>query len=582
GGAIYLTNIATALLTVGGITSESVSIVAKGSMVLDGPVAIVGSGDLRLDATGNLTLTHAVATGSGSVYLLATRDVVSTSAFVLASQGGQALVRADSDANGQGAVELGGSIDLGGGDVTIDTPAAGGRIDGVIGGEGGLIKLGGGALMIASESTNTFRGTTHVQSGTLIVNGTLGNGGAVVFAGGTLSGNGMILGSVEVLAGGKLAPGVLRIGELALHAGATVEFDVHGLSLGTDHDQLIVSRTVQLGGATIVALSGQFTAPRGATIVLIANDGEGAIAGAFVDANQQPLPQGSKFPLGGGTVDIRYDAGTGGNDLGFVFTQQTFFFTDLGQDSSGSGESGLSNGGVNAGLGAAVAAGDEPTETRRSTLAPADAEQTNLAADSAAAQTVRLGSFENLAQSRLRVFFRLYDDALEKEDNREYPLPVKDLSDVLAVFRRYKFPNGHYRVYVQEAGARVERLLLDVQVDEGKVVSEGFREEAGSPAGSSERGTRPSEPPPSAEVLPPTNDGTRQNERQSDRPNEHSPSTGLRPEIPLGAAAIVGLASGQTPRDWRKQIHDALAVGRGAMSKAARRLRKIQVSGIMP
>ena len=50
------------------------------------------------------------------------------------------------------------------------------------------------------------------------------------------------------------------------------------------------------------------------------------------------------------------------------------------------------------------------------------------------------------------------------------------LRNLPELFNKYAFPDGHYRVYLQEAGSNRIRLILDVHVYEGRVVPENFRE----------------------------------------------------------------------------------------------------------
>lgn len=70
-------------------------------------------------------------------------------------------------------------------------------------GNGGLLKTGEGAFTLSSASTYT--GTTTINAGTLLVNGTSQSASVVVNAGATVGGSGTLLN--VVMQGGTLAPG---------------------------------------------------------------------------------------------------------------------------------------------------------------------------------------------------------------------------------------------------------------------------------------------------------------------------------------------------------------------------------------
>ena len=96
---------------------------------------------------------------------------------------------------------------------------------GVISGNGTLLQQGAGTLALDGNS-GSFIGTTTVQSGSLIVGDTAGDGAALggnvsVNAGATLGGHGTIGGNVDVAAGAFLAPGN-SIGTLTISGNATL------------------------------------------------------------------------------------------------------------------------------------------------------------------------------------------------------------------------------------------------------------------------------------------------------------------------------------------------------------------------
>ncbi len=107
------------------------------------------------------------------------------------------------------------------GGATIDTGTNSVTLAGAVGGggSGALTKAGSGTL--ALNGANTYTGTTTVNNGTLLVNGSLGTNRVTVQTGGTLGGTGTIGGAVTVQAGGTLAPGNNAIGSLAINKGLT-------------------------------------------------------------------------------------------------------------------------------------------------------------------------------------------------------------------------------------------------------------------------------------------------------------------------------------------------------------------------
>lgn len=89
-----------------------------------------------------------------------------------------------------------------------------------IGGSGNL-QFGGPTVnsgtdlgVVVLAATNTYTGTTTVASGTLLVNGANGNSPITVNANATLGGTGIIGGTINVQAGGNLAPGIAARGAL--------------------------------------------------------------------------------------------------------------------------------------------------------------------------------------------------------------------------------------------------------------------------------------------------------------------------------------------------------------------------------
>lgn len=156
---------------------------------------------------------------------------------------------------------LAGSVEITGeGNATFQIAAA-------TSGSGGLTKTGGSTVALAAA--NTYTGPTHLNSGTLLVNspGSLAPNSAVNVSGeATLGGNGTINGTVNVAAGGLLAPGgVGTIGTLSLSRNNASALTLNGNTLlfdlpntGTACDRISItgeSGMLVLNGSNIVALN---------------------------------------------------------------------------------------------------------------------------------------------------------------------------------------------------------------------------------------------------------------------------------------------------------------------------------------
>jgi fibronectin-binding autotransporter adhesin len=265
----------------------------------DGTIAIHSDGRLDLngrdEAIGLLTLDggSSVTTGPGSLTLF--NNVIVNAAG------------ASSPATMTGNLSLAGSIRT----FTVADRAAAVdlQIDAIVFG-GGLIKDGAGRMVLTGA--NTYSGTTTVNAGVLQVDGSQPTS-AVSLAGGTLAGGGTV-GPIAAT-GGTIAPGlltvsapvVLRSGNLALGA-ATFTPLISG-TVGGVADQIAVTGTVNLTGATLTPTRTGTPVPGGQSIVLISNDGTDPIVGTFAG-----LPQGATVTVNGQLFTVSYTGGDG-NDV---------------------------------------------------------------------------------------------------------------------------------------------------------------------------------------------------------------------------------------------------------------------------
>jgi fibronectin-binding autotransporter adhesin len=123
-----------------------------------------------------------------------------------------------------------------------------------------LVYAGSGTQILSGN--NTYRGTTLVSSGTLLIDGdqSLATGAVTVAGTGTLGGAGISGGAVTVQSGGFLTPGSgttgnLTVASLTLEAGATATFEINGASAGSYDSVTATAGMIDLDG-TLALLFG--------------------------------------------------------------------------------------------------------------------------------------------------------------------------------------------------------------------------------------------------------------------------------------------------------------------------------------
>ena len=239
--------------------------------------SLTGLGTLQTDAAGTTTINAGAISGATLTFL---DNVVLGNPVSLTHSGANSLAIA------------GGTLSLGSSTLTDTASTLGttGTIGATISGTGGLTKNGPGTLTLTVD--NSYQGTTSVTAGLLLVNnpgagsGT-GTGPVDVSGTGTLGGTGNVGGSLTATGSGTVAPGspisgttVLDTGAVSFTAGTTFQAQVNGNTPGTGHDQLNVTGSVTLNGATL-SLSGTIPSSPSQVVVLISNDGSEPVSGTF-------------------------------------------------------------------------------------------------------------------------------------------------------------------------------------------------------------------------------------------------------------------------------------------------------------
>jgi autotransporter-associated beta strand protein len=171
----------------------------------------------------------------------------------------------------------------------------------------GLTKAGSGTLVLAAA--NTYKGSTFVTGGTLLVDGSIA-GAATVQNHGTLGGSGTTAADT-VQSGGTLIPGssatqpaILNAASLTLRSGSSFDVALNSTTAGSGYSQLIVAGEVSLGGSTLNVSLG-FTPVIGDRFVIIKNDDGDAVSGTF-----NGLAEGATFVQDGMTFRITYKGGS--------------------------------------------------------------------------------------------------------------------------------------------------------------------------------------------------------------------------------------------------------------------------------
>jgi autotransporter-associated beta strand protein/ELWxxDGT repeat protein len=399
-------------------------------------------------------------------------------------------------------------------------------------------------------------------------------GGVEVGSGERLAGFGAVNGDIVVLAGGSVTPGAspgivsTSTGNLTLLADSIYAAEVTGFDPGDGYDQIRVQGTVNLNGA-VLSLGGgsssSFRPQAGTVFTLIENDGADPVADPVFGDPFRGLPEGATVRFGGIEATISYVGGTG-NDVTLTVTELKIIRT-LSPDAVVLVQNDTGGGGT--------------SFTQRTQVAPVILVETARPVTVAQATDTRPQALDTRAVERLRVFLKVVDEVTGEEEGKDIDLDPRVIDDVLGFFQRYRFPNGRYRIYLQEAG-KSPRLIIEISIRDGRAVSpETLPAPKEAPPNEAPRNeAAPQEAPPKApapQAAVPEADATAglssaqtspSELTHTDEPAPYSMNVAPSDVAPIhrwsaaSASLSAGLALAATAPRWRERVHRLLADAR--------------------
>ena len=284
-GTLQIGNGGTIGSIVGDVTDNAVLAFDRSDSVTFGG-AISGTGDVVNLGTGTLILTGTNTYSGGTTISAGTLQAGSAASF---SPNSAFTVNSILDLNGFnntiGSLSGNGTV-LNNGATTATLTAGNDNTNTTF---GGVLKDGTSVLQLTKSGTGTFTltgansytGTTTVNSGSLIVDGSIASGQTLVNAGGFLGGHGTIGGNLvnNGIVGQVNSPGTLTVsGNYTQNTGGTLRIGVAGLAPG-QHDLLAVNGHAAVAGTLQFIRLGSFNLQPGNQITfLTANNG---VSGTF-------------------------------------------------------------------------------------------------------------------------------------------------------------------------------------------------------------------------------------------------------------------------------------------------------------
>jgi autotransporter-associated beta strand protein len=194
------------------LTFSNIGATNHGGIINNGnaPIDIANSGTLKFfgnSAVGPATIT--TRSGGSTVFDIAgqTDGINAVNARLITEGGGTVDVSQGGPGVVVGSIEGAGNYVIGSRTFFVGgNNASVTEVSGVVSGNGGsLQKYGSGTLTLSG--INTYTGSTGVVEGTLLVNGSISSGEALVLAGAVLGGTGTIQHNARIISGGTFAPG---------------------------------------------------------------------------------------------------------------------------------------------------------------------------------------------------------------------------------------------------------------------------------------------------------------------------------------------------------------------------------------
>jgi len=235
-----------------------------------------------------------------------------------------------------------------------------------------------------------------------------------------------------------------------------------------------------------------------------------------------------------------------------------------------------------------------PVQSRQVTTVYVTTNSTTTTETTGATFEFVAASFEEDVSEEYRLFMRVVDDVVARaqqaqpaarsatagEGDQEYPLPLDLLDDPLSIFRAHKFPNGHYRIYLEELRTGRTRLILDVHIYEGRVVPENFRDGAAERQPGSDDSSRidtAGEPlavsgVTEAEVATEQSEGETSFVRAAGIKGGPEADANDNPALPGRSSWLLPVAAAALP--WRSRVRKALQSEERSISRASLRLRR--------
>ncbi len=430
-----------------------------------------------------------------------------------------------------------------------------------------------GTLLVAGGDNVTLRDADLAGLGVLTMiaeNGLLtALGGVEVGSGERLAGFGSVRGNVIVLAGGTVTPGAspgavsTQNGDVQLLAGSIFLVEVNGTVPGGEFDQLRVQGTVDVSGAVLGLSGGSFRPPTGTVFTLIENDDSAGVRDQ-VTGQFFGLAEGATVRFGGIEATISYVGGTG-NDVTLTVTDNLKIIRNpapdvaIVRDQSGGG-------------GAA-------SFSQRAEAVPVIQIETARPVAIAQSTDARPQALESRSTERLQVFLKVVDEVTGQEEGQPVDLDPQVIDDVLGFFQRYRFPNGRYRIYLQEAG-KSPRLIIEISIRDGRAVSPEALSAPARPAAPAPQQPSLDQPsleqpapapalpeaaqetsinvatPPAERARPPTADPS----GSAELPNAAAPPATTAHRWSAAAASLsAGLALVSAAPNWRDRVRQVLS-----------------------